>query len=205
MLLGHADAADRYFQASDGVRLHYMEEGGGDRTIVFIPGWTMPAWIFELQIRYFSPRYHVVVLDPRGQGLSQIAGSGYNQDRRGQDIAELIARLGPRPVLLVGWSLGVLDSLAYVHEHGADRLAGMVLIDNSVGENPAPLPIKPRRRTRPLSREAAMRTFVRSMFAHSPGKLYLNQLTEAALVTPEWAAADLLAYPVPRTYGEPAP
>ena len=38
----------------------------------------------------------------------------------------------------MGWSLGVLDSLAYVSAHGDDRLAGLVLVDNSVGEEPAP-------------------------------------------------------------------
>ena len=37
-----------------------------------------------------------------------------SQRRRSQDIAELIANLAPVPVLLVGWSLGVLDTLAYV-------------------------------------------------------------------------------------------
>ena len=51
--------------------------------------------------------------------------------------------LGPRPVLLVGWSLGVLDALAYVHTHGDAALAGLVLVDNSVGEEPAPVPRRP--------------------------------------------------------------
>ena len=198
-LCGRAPAADRYFLTSDGVRLHYIEQGSGDRTIVFIPGWTMPAWIFELQIRYFSKRYHVIALDPRGQGLSQIAASGYDQNRRGYDIADLLARLGPQKVVLVGWSLGVLDSLAYVHLMGPSRLAGLVLIDNSVGENPPPRP-EPVRRGIPLPRDREMGLFVRSMFAHSPGEDYLDELTLATLVTPPWAARDLLAYPVPRTY-----
>jgi microsomal epoxide hydrolase len=197
---GSARAADRYFQASDGVTLHYIEEGSGNRTIVFIPGWTMPAWIFELQIRYFSKHYHVIALDPRGQGLSQIAAGGYNQSRRGYDIADLMLHLGPKPVLLVGWSLGVLDSLAYVHLMGPGRLAGLVLIDNSVGENPPPAPERPRRRSIPLPWDREMGLFVRSMFAHSPGEEYLDQLTLATLVTPPWAARALLAYPVPRTY-----
>ena len=46
----------------------------------------------------------------------------------------------PGPVLLVGWSLGVLDTLAYVHAHGDPALAGLVLVDNSVGEDPPPPP-----------------------------------------------------------------
>ena len=45
-----------------------------------------------------------------------------------------------RNVLLVGWSLGALEALQYIHMFGADRLAGLVLVDSSVGEEPAPPP-----------------------------------------------------------------
>src|SRR5438094_26826 len=88
-------ARDAQFTTTDGVRLHIIEAGPATaRTIVFVPGWTMPAWIFQAQMQYFATQYHVVALDPRGQGSSEIAPSGYGQNRRGQDIAELIAALG---------------------------------------------------------------------------------------------------------------
>jgi microsomal epoxide hydrolase len=195
-------AADRYFKTSDGVRLHYIEAGHGPHIIVMVPGWTMPAWIFNHQIGYFSKRYHVVALDPRGQGQSQVARGGYNQDRRGQDIGDLIAHVAPagRQVLLMAWSLGVLDSLAYVHQAGPGRLAGLVLVDNSVGENPRPVVVPESRPALPRPWDVEMRQFVRSMFARDPGQAYLNRLTKATLVTPEWAAKALLAYPVPRSY-----
>jgi len=42
-----AHAADMQFTTSDGVRLHVIEAGPPQaQTIVFVPGWTMPAWIF---------------------------------------------------------------------------------------------------------------------------------------------------------------
>ncbi|MGH7152382.1 MAG: alpha/beta fold hydrolase, partial [Acetobacteraceae bacterium] len=123
-----APAADRFFVTSDGVRLHYLEAGSG-HTIVLVPGWTMPAWIWQPQIDYFARAYHVVALDPRSQGDSQITWSGDEPFRRSQDIAELIARTSAEPVLLVGWSLGVLDALAYVRTHGDRQIAGLVLID----------------------------------------------------------------------------
>lgn len=200
-----AHAADRRFTTSDGVRLHYVEQGSG-HTIVLIPGWTMPEWIWDAQIAAFAGHYHVVAFDPRSQGESDVAPSGHEPYRRGQDIAELLAQLPPEPVLLVGWSLGVLDALAYVHEHGDVRLAGLVLVDNSVGEDPAPLSGTPAPRgrhhapARPMSREAEMRAFVRGMFMATPLPSYVDRLTEAALRTPAWAAAALLAYPVPRSF-----
>jgi len=196
----HARAADLFFRTSDGVRLHAITAGPATApTIVLIPGWTMPAWIFTPQIDAFSRQYRVVVLDPRGQGESEIAPSGYNDQRRGQDIAELLRHLGPRPVLLGGWSLGVLDVLAYIHTHGDAHVAGLVLIDNSVGELPAPRPSPPRPGPKPPW-PVAMRAFVHSMFQHPQPPAYLDQLTAAALQTPKWAADALLRYPEPRSY-----
>ncbi len=199
-----AQAAGRitshYFRTSDGVRLHYLEAGSGPHTIVMVPGWTMPAWIFDRQIRAFSRRWRVVALDPRGQGASAIPPRGYTAPRRGQDIAELIDRLGPRPVVLLGWSLGVLDSLAYVHAHGDRRLAGLVLVDNSVGEEPPPAP-PPYSRPEPrLPRAQKMGLFVRGMFDRPQPRPWLNRLTEAALRTPPAAARALLSYDEPRSY-----
>ncbi len=130
---------DHFFQSSDGVTLHYLEAGPTDaHTLVFVPGWTMPAWIWMPQILAFCHRYHVVAFDPRGQGDSAVPATGYEPVRRGRDVAELIAHLDSPPVVVVAWSLGVLDTLASIHVAGDRRLAGLVLVDNSVGEEPPP-------------------------------------------------------------------
>ena len=196
-----AQAADGHFTTSDGVRLHYLEAGRG-RTIIMVPGWTMPAWIFSAQIAELSRSWHVVALDPRSQGDSEIAPSGHEPFRRGRDIAELLDHLEARDALLLGWSLGVLDALSYVHQFGDGRLAGLVLVDNSVGEEPAPkaIPRPKQRRGKPVPREISMRRFVQGMFAVAPPRAYIDRLTEAALRTPPAAAAALLAYPVPRSF-----
>jgi non-heme chloroperoxidase len=190
----------RSFVTSDGVRLHYLDAGPpAAHTIVFVPGWAMPAWIFAAQIEAFSHSYHVIAFDPRGQGESQIAEAGYEPIRRGQDIAELIALLGPTPVVVVGWSLGVLDTLAYVHTHGDARLAGLVLVDNSVGEEPAPPPRQPHHGPA-VPHAVFVENFVRSMFHTPQSRDYLEQLTESVMRLPVPDAVKLLNYPVPRTY-----
>ena len=58
----------------------------------------MPGWIFAPEQKYFSKHYQVVEFDPRGQGASEIAPTGYNQNRRGADIGDLLARLPGRVV-----------------------------------------------------------------------------------------------------------
>lgn len=194
---------DRYFTTSDGVRLHYVEAGAGagrGRTIVFVPGWTMPAWVWTPQLEHFRRDHRVVALDPRSQGKSQIAASGHEPARRSADIGELIARLGGEPVVLVGWSLGVLDSLAYIEREGDARVAALVLVDNSVGEQPPPVYKFNIIAALRKDREKTVRNFVRSMFKQPQPDAYLERLTRAALVTPLEPAVQLLSYPKPREY-----
>jgi microsomal epoxide hydrolase len=201
------DVTDHYFQTSDGVRLHYLEAGQqAGHTLVFVPGWTMPAWIWMPQIRAFSRRYRVIAFDPRGQGDSAVPATGYEPERRGRDIAELIARLGGPPVVVVGWSLGVLDTLAAIHVAGDRNLAGLVLVDNSVGEEPPPPPYRPgpRRVGPPPTHPLAMKAFVRAMFRRPQPPSYLERLTEATLHTPVDASRRLLSYPEPRSYWKEA-
>ena len=205
---GAVEAAEsRSFITSDGARLHYLEAGLSDlQTVVFVPGWAMPAWIFDRQIAALSDRYHVLALDPRGQGLSEVTRFGYSHERRGRDIGELIDHAAEGRVVLVGWSLGVLDSLAYVADAGDDRIAGLVLIDNSIGEAPAPHPAPvprsgaSRPEPSPGDRRAMRAAFVAGMFANDPGADYRARLTDQALRMTVEDERRLLAYDVPREY-----
>jgi non-heme chloroperoxidase len=194
-----AAPADRYFRATDGTRLHYIESGTGS-TIVFVPGWTMPAEIWAPQIRYFSSRYRVVAFDPRGQGQSQIAIDGYVVERRAEDIRELIEQLGSEPVVLVGWSLGVLESLAYSKFSGPERLRGLVLVDNSIGEEPPPVSDPTFLKRLRNNRRVVTEGFVRNMFRTPQPEPYIEKMTRSALQMPTSAAVSLLSYPFPREF-----
>jgi microsomal epoxide hydrolase len=198
-----AAATDRTFTASDGTRLHYIESGPPTaRTLVLVPGWTMPAWIFTPQIEAFARHYHVIAFDPRGQGDSEVPATGYEPVRRGRDITELLAHLKTQPAVVIAWSLGVLDTLAAIRTAGDRQIAALVLVDNSIGEEPAPPAPKPppAKPGPPQDHATTMRAFVAHMFRKPRPQAYLDKLTQATLRTPEPAAKLLLAYPVPRTY-----
>lgn len=190
----------QWFRTSDGVRLRYLQAGSG-RTVVFVPGWCMPARIFDPQIETLSRRWRVVSLDPRGQGESEVPASGYDPTRRGQDIRDLLAHLGGGRVVLAGWSLGVLDALSYADMAGDARLAGLVLIDNSVGEGAPPPPrasnffTNLRRR-----RDATVQGFVRSMYRTPQSTTYLDGIAREAQRMPVEASIRLLSYPRPREF-----
>jgi len=195
-----AAEAARWFRTSDGVRLRYLEAGAG-RAVVFVPGWCMPGRIFAPQIAALARRWRVVALDPRGQGESEVPRDGYEPTRRGQDIGDLLAHLGGGRVVLAGWSLGVLDVLSYANLAGDGRIAGLVLIDNSVGEG-APPPPRPSRFFQNLRqrRDATVRGFVASMYRTPQEAAYLDGLAREAQRMPVEASIRLLSYPRPREF-----
>lgn len=181
------------------MRLHYIAEGAGE-TLLFVPGWLMPAAIWRPQIEYFARKYRVIAFDPRSQGDSQIAPSGNNIQRRAEDLNDLIQHLQSRRVVLIGWSLGVLEALLYIKTHGDDRVAALVFVDNSVGEEPPPTRGSTRRDPGPWDREREMADFVSSMFKSPQQPAYLTWLTGEVMRTPVEVSLSLLAIPYPRTF-----
>ncbi len=110
-------AQSGFFTSSDGVRLHYLQAGKG-RSILFVPGWTMPAWIWEHQIAYFARHYRVLAFDPRSHGNSERVTEGHYPNRLARDIRELTQHLELPPIVLVGWSMGALQVLTAVEQFG---------------------------------------------------------------------------------------
>jgi microsomal epoxide hydrolase len=199
-------ATSQIFTSSDGVRLRYLDQGepGQGPALVFVPGWTMPASIWSPQLAHFSRRYRVIALDPRSQGESADAPVGapaHTPERRARDIAELIEAAGLDRPVIIGWSLGVLEALAYVAGHGDDRHAALVLVDNSVGEEPAPRAGKGPGFTTRLrtDRQATVHRFVRSMFRTSQPEPWLRELESMSLRTPLETSVALLSWSGPRT------
>lgn len=195
VLHGAAAVKDGSFTTSDGVKLHYLESGVGP-TILFVPGWTMPAEIWQPQIEYFSKTYHVVAVDPRSQGASDKPAEGNYPGRRAQDYKELIDHLGGSPVVLVGWSLAVHEALTYVEMFGTYKLSGLVLVDLNV-YTPSTQEERDSRYAMLHNFQADRRqfaaTFVRGMYHKPQPEKYLQSVTAASLKTPTNSAVAMLA------------
>jgi microsomal epoxide hydrolase len=194
-LHGAAPVKDGSFTTSDGVKLHYLESGTGP-TILFVPGWTMAAEIWQPQIEYFSKKYHVVAVDPRSQGASDKPAEGNYPGRRAQDYKELIDHLGGSPVVLVGWSLAVHEALTYVEMFGTYKLSGLVLVDLNV-YTPSTQEERDRRYAMlhnfQADRKQFAATFVRGMYHKPQPEQYLESVTAASLKTPTNSAVAMLA------------
>ncbi|SPE19366.1 Alpha/beta hydrolase fold protein [Burkholderiales bacterium] len=198
--------ASHWVATSDGIHLNVLErapaldaDAGQARapTIVLLPGWCMPASIWRAQLIGLGARWRTLAMDPRGQGDSEIPDTGYTADRRADDLRDVLA--GHERVVLVAWSLGVLEALHYVYRHGSDRLLALVLVDNSIGEPPAPKPSDFVQRLR-RARAATVESFVRSMFAHPLAEAQIGSLRDAALRMPLESSIALLSYPLPREH-----
>jgi non-heme chloroperoxidase len=184
----------------DGVRIHYLEAGPRSSAaktpaILFVPGWTMPAEIWEPQIAYFATTHRVIAMDPRSQGQSSQVAEGHYPEARARDIKAVVDQLKLAPAVLVGWSMGVAELAAYVDQFGCDSVAGLVLVDGHAGWDIDP-PLLRRffdfamgfERNR---REAAA-AFVREMYSKPQSRDYLDRITRASLRTPTNTAMALL-------------
>ena len=190
-----------YFRTSDGVRLHVLETSAAGTSnqpvLAFVPGWSMPASIWEAQLRALGASHRTAALDPRGQGLSDVPDAGYTLERRARDIGEFVKRY-PR-VVLIGWSLGVLEALHYVHTEGDAKVGALVLVDSSVGEQPPPPEGRFRESLR-ANREQTLDNFVHAIFRSKRPPEQYKALVDGALRLPLQASIDLLSYPQPREH-----
>jgi non-heme chloroperoxidase len=183
-----------FIKTSDGVRIHYLESGSG-RPIVFIPGWTMPAWIWQKQIDEFSKRYHVIAVDPRSQGESDQPSYGHMPETRSRDYKELVDQLGLKKPVLVGWSMGCGELVKYVEQFGTDNIGGLVLVDGIVSDKPNPdffVGISEWMNQLQQDRQKQAVSFVRSMYKKPQPEDYLKRVADASAQVPADTAVVLI-------------
>jgi len=128
-----ARPVSKYVQISDDVRIRYRTAGNGTQVILLVPGWTMSCDVFERQFEHFegSSTYTMISFDPRSQGLTTHTSEGNYYEQHGRDLHAFIEKLGLDNIVLGGWSAGVFDIMAYVHQFGSSKIKGLVVIDGS--------------------------------------------------------------------------
>jgi len=181
-------------KTSDGIRIHYLEAGSGS-PIVFIPGWTMPAWIWQKQIDEFSKKYRVIAVDPRSQGESDKPPIGHLPEIRARDYKELVDQLGLKQPVLVGWSMACGELLKYAEQFGTDGVGGLVLVDGFIPEKPSPemfVGLSGWMNQLQQDRQKQADGFVRSMFKKPQPEDYLKRVINASTQVPADTAVVLI-------------
>jgi len=198
------DIQEKSFTTSDNIKLQYLIGGSGEKTLFFIPGWLMPAEIFNAQLNYFSKDYRVISFSPRSQGKSQIYLGANLAELRARDIKELLAKTQTNNFTLIGWSLGVMEALDYVHRYGIQGLNSLVLIDNSIGEGSPPKATIAGNSGKMTTEKFTqyVKGFVNAIFKSTPPPSFIKTVENSALrlsQTPESAFA-ILRKPYAREY-----
>jgi non-heme chloroperoxidase len=187
-------AKSGFFKTSDGISIHYVEAGSG-RPIVFVPGWTMPAWIWQKQVDEFSKKYHVIAVDPRSQGESDKPTYGHLPETRSRDYKELVDHLGLKQPVLVGWSMACAELVKYAEQFGTDNVGGLVLVDGLLSEKISPemfTGMSGWMNQLQQDRQKQADGFVRGMYKKPQTEDYLKRVMEASTQVPADAAVVLI-------------
>jgi pimeloyl-ACP methyl ester carboxylesterase len=117
------------------VRLHYVDSGRGELTVVLLHGFPQTAhqWMKVIPMLVQSG-LHIVAPDYRGAGWSSKPPSGYDKWTMAEDIHKLLRehleKVGP--LIVVGHDIGGILAAAYAFRY-RDEVSHLVVID-------APLP-----------------------------------------------------------------
>ena len=112
---------------SNGIILHYEDNGASGRTMVLIHGWPLSGASWSEQVPALTEAGNrVVTYDRRGFGESDKPESGYDYDTFAADLAGLINGLDLKDVTLVGFSMGGGEIARYIGRYGEERLHSVV-------------------------------------------------------------------------------
>ncbi|GAM30605.1 MULTISPECIES: alpha/beta fold hydrolase [Acinetobacter calcoaceticus/baumannii complex] len=119
------------FKTSDNVNIAYWEAGKGT-PIVFVPGWSANGAEFINVIYLLSKHYHVYVIDPRNQGLSDKVNYGSRISRFSMDLKEFLDHEKLEKANLVGWSMGASIIWGYIDLFGTDKISKLAFVDEPI-------------------------------------------------------------------------
>ena len=116
-------------------------------------------------------------------------------ERRAQDIKEVIDKLKLAPAVLVGWSLGATEVMAYVDQFGTSTLRGIVLVDGVIGRDLDPAIVAgywTRMKAFQTRRAEWIAEFVPAMYKKPQSEAYLKRIIAASMQVPTASAVLLL-------------
>ncbi len=123
------DFAPHYVEIGD-TRMHYVDEGGGDETILCLHGEPTWSFLYRRMIPPIARRFRVVAPDMVGFGRSDkyAAQADYSYQMHYEKLVGLIEALDLRDITLVCQDWGGLLGLAIAANHG-DRFARLVVLN----------------------------------------------------------------------------
>src|SRR5437899_10903280 len=110
--------------------------GPGPESLVCSYGWLWSGRVFDAQVALLKWRYRCVAFNFRGQGQSEVTGSGYDMETLYEDAVALIEQLGCAPCHFLGLSMGGFIGLRLAARH-PELLRSMILLETSADPEPS--------------------------------------------------------------------
>jgi pimeloyl-ACP methyl ester carboxylesterase len=118
----------RFALGQNGVRLHYLDFGGGGDPVLLLAGVGNTAWIYSEFGRELARDHRVFALTRRGHGESDMPEHGYDQATLAEDIRLFLDQQGIRRVHLIGHAVAGGELTRFAGEH-PDRVASLIYLD----------------------------------------------------------------------------
>lgn len=164
----------------DGLEIHSTVHGTGERTVIFVHGWTCDESSWAAQVPAFAGDYRVVTLDLPGHGKSEVpAPEAFSMDLFARAVEAVRQEVGADKVVLVGHSMGAVVIREYALDY-PEHVAGLVAVDGpldvrSFADFPGFGPLTP----------DARKQMVESMFAPATSPELREAISAMMLAAPE--------------------
>ena len=113
---------------SGNIELYYEDHGKG-QPVILIHGYPLSGASWEKQTSaLLNAGHRVITYDRRGFGKSSQPTTGYNYDTFAEDLHKLIAHLGLRDFVLVGFSMGGGEVARYIGKYGSKGVSKAVIL-----------------------------------------------------------------------------
>jgi esterase len=118
------------------MRFHYLDWGGGGPPLLFLHGGGLNAHTWDVVCVMLRDRYRCVALDQRGHGDSEWSPVvDYGVETQRADVEGFIKQLRLEHPVLIGQSMGGLNSIAYAIRHSLE-MKGLLVVDVGPEINP---------------------------------------------------------------------
>ena len=118
----------RFVMVDHDVKLEVLDWGGTGRTLVLLTGLGDTAHGYDKFAPKLAASYHVLAITRRGFGASSAPVAGYDANRLGQDVIEVLDALKLSRPVLIGHSVAG-EELSYIGSRHPEKVAGLIYLE----------------------------------------------------------------------------
>ncbi len=177
----------------DGAKINFVVTGKGDKTVVFVHGWTCDLTTWSKQVPALARKNQVVTLDLPGHGKSGMPRGEFSMDLFAKAIEGVRREVKVDKMILVGHSMGTPVIRQYARLF-PQHVAALVLVDGTVIDPKAVAAFAalPDRFRGPDAGKTRLE-FIRGMFTPATSPDLRARIEKMMLIPPDATAAGAMA------------